>query len=127
MTTTTITTAPTLIETPHPGTYLLEDILKPAGISQYKLAKATGLTRSHVAEIVKGARGITPDAAVRLERATGVSAHMWLNWQAHYDLIEAERKLAGRAIPRLVAKPDPALVQAPRRSNRRKQLADISA
>lgn len=69
-----------------PGEILLEDFLKPMGISQYRLAQTIGVPPRRINEIVHGKRRITPQTAVRLSRAFGLSERYWLNVQADYDL-----------------------------------------
>ncbi|WP_395741662.1 HigA family addiction module antitoxin [Prosthecobacter sp.] len=74
----------------HPGQILLAEFLEPEGISQYKLAQATGLPASRISDLVKARRGITPDSAIRLGKAFGTGTNFWLNLQAHYDIRIAE-------------------------------------
>jgi addiction module HigA family antidote len=81
----------------HPGRILRQEFLEPAAISQYRLAKATGLTQTLIGSILKGRRNITAQTALRLERALGVSAQTWLNLQTLYDLEKAETE-TGRNI-----------------------------
>ena len=84
-------------ETPeniHPGEVLLEDFLKPLGISQYHLAIACGLLHSRITDIIKGRRGISADTALRLARALGTSASLWLGLQRDFDVEEASRENA---------------------------------
>jgi addiction module HigA family antidote len=69
----------------HPGEILLEDFLKPMGISQYALAKAIEVPPRRINEIVHGLRGITADTALRLAAFFGTDAQSWLNLQTHYD------------------------------------------
>lgn len=69
----------------HPGEILLEDFLKPMGISQYLLAKAIEVPPRRINEIVHGLRGITADTALRLAAFFGTDAQSWLNLQTHYD------------------------------------------
>lgn len=69
-----------------PGEILKEDFLDPLGISQYRLAQATGLPATRIGEIVRGKRRITPETALRLSRALGLSDRYWINIQADYDL-----------------------------------------
>jgi addiction module HigA family antidote len=69
----------------HPGIILLEDWLKPMGISQYALAKAIAVPPRRINEIVKGLRGITVDTALRLSVFFGTDAQSWINLQTHYD------------------------------------------
>jgi len=70
----------------HPGEVLLEELLKPMGISQYQLAKTIGVPARRINEIVHGARSITPDTGLRLSRAFGLSPSFWVMLQARYDL-----------------------------------------
>jgi len=77
----------------HPGEILLEDFMKPLGISQYRLAKATHVYPRRINEIVQGKRSITADTALRLARFFGTSAEVWMNLQALYDLEVAKDAL----------------------------------
>ena len=70
----------------HPGEVLLEDFLKPLGISQYQLAKEMKVYPRKINEIVHGKRSITADTALRLSRYFGTSAELWMNLQSLYDL-----------------------------------------
>ena len=70
----------------HPGEVLLEDFLKPLGISQYRLAQEMKVYPRKINEIVLGKRSITADTALRLSRYFGTSAELWMNLQALYDL-----------------------------------------
>lgn len=70
----------------HPGEILLEEFLKPFGVSQYQLAKVVGVSPRRINEIVHGKRAISPDTALRLARAFDVSDRFWLNLQNRYDL-----------------------------------------
>ncbi len=76
----------------HPGEVLLEEFLKPLGISQNKLARAMGVPPRRINEIVHGKRAITADTALRLARALGTSEQFWMGLQADYDLEEARRR-----------------------------------
>lgn len=80
----------------HPGEVLLEDFMKPMGLSQYALAKAIGVPPRRINEIVHGKRSITADTALRLGRYFGVHPQSWMNLQAHYDLEVAEMELGDR-------------------------------
>jgi addiction module HigA family antidote len=80
----------------HPGEILLEDFLKPVGITQYRLAKGIGVPQRRIGEIVAGKRSITADTALRLARFFGTDAQSWLNLQAHYDLLVAKERLTER-------------------------------
>jgi addiction module HigA family antidote len=80
----------------HPGEILMEDFLKPMGITQYRLAKSIGVPQRRIGEIVHGKRAITADTALRLALFFGTDAQSWMNLQTHYDLLMAEAKLSGR-------------------------------
>lgn len=78
-----------------PGEILLEEFLKPMGISQYRLAKTIGAPPRRINEIVHGTRRITPETGIRLSRALGLSDYYWINMQAHYDVeVEKEKNQA---------------------------------
>ena len=77
-----------------PGEILLEEFLKPMGITQYRLAKAINVPQRRIGEIVKGRRAITADTALRLGRCFGMEAQFWLNLQSRYDLLRTEVELA---------------------------------
>jgi addiction module HigA family antidote len=70
----------------HPGEILLKEFLEPVEVSQYRLAQATGISVSRINDLIKGRRGITPDSAIRLGAALGISAEFWLNLQRDYDM-----------------------------------------
>jgi addiction module HigA family antidote len=74
----------------HPGEFLLEDFMKPLGVTQYRLAKDIGVTPVRIGEIVHGKRGITADTALRLARYFGTKPGYWLKLQMQYDLERAE-------------------------------------
>jgi len=80
----------------HPGEILLEEFLKPMGISQYRLAKDIHVPARRINEIVHGERAISPDTALRLSRYFGLSERFWLNLQARYDLEVEKDRLGGR-------------------------------
>jgi antitoxin HigA-1 len=77
----------------HPGEVLLEDFLKPLGITQYRLAKSIKVPQRRIGEIVAGRRSLSADTALRLARFFGTDAQSWLNLQAHYDLEMAREKV----------------------------------
>lgn len=80
----------------HPGEILLEDFMKPLGLSQYRVAKDISVPPLRINQIVHGKRSITVDTAMRLARYFGTSANVWLRLQARYDLEIAEAKLGYR-------------------------------
>ena len=75
----------------HPGEMLLEDFLKPLGVSQSALAIQLHVSFPRLNEIVRGKRGVTSDTALRLARVVGMSADFWLGLQQDWDLWHAMR------------------------------------
>ena len=75
----------------HPGEMLLEEFLKPLGISQSAFAVRLGVSFPRLNEIIRGKRAVTPDSALRLARVTGMSADFWLGLQQDWDLWHALR------------------------------------
>ncbi|MEO7369149.1 MAG: HigA family addiction module antitoxin [Gemmatimonadaceae bacterium] len=65
----------------HPGEMLLEEFLKPLGISQSSFAIQLGVSFPRLNEVVRGKRGVTPDTALRFAQVTGMSADFWLGLQ----------------------------------------------
>ena len=91
-----------LLAPPHPGEGLKEDVLVPLGLTVTETAKALGISRKTLSEIINGKSPITPDIAVRLERAfTNPPADMWLRLQGAYDLRRAEIRLKKTPVRRL--------------------------
>ena len=80
----------------HPGEILIEEFLKPLGISQDRLAADITVPPRRINEIVLGKRSISPDTALRLSRYFGTSDQFWINLQARFDLETEKDKLAGR-------------------------------
>jgi addiction module HigA family antidote len=80
----------------HPGEVLLEEFLKPKGLSQSRLALDVSVHPRRINEIVLGKRGITADTALRLARYFGTSPQFWLGLQTDYDLDVAEDLLGTR-------------------------------
>ena len=80
----------------HPGEILLEEFLKPMGISQYRLAKDISVPARRINEIVHGQRAISPDTALRLSRYFGLSERFWINLQSRYDLETEKDRLQDR-------------------------------
>ena len=82
-----------LIAIPAPGETLLEDVLRPLGLSQNALARALRIDPRRINEIVLGKRAITADTDLRLSRYLGTSPGFWLRLQADYDLRVQQRQL----------------------------------
>lgn len=79
---------------PHPGEILLEEFLKPMGITQYRLAKEIGVPQRRIGEIVSGARAITADTGLRLSRFFGMSENFWIGLQMDHDAAKTKDSLA---------------------------------
>jgi addiction module HigA family antidote len=79
-----------------PGEILLEEFLKPLGVTQYRLAKEIGVPQRRIGEIVAGKRAISADTAARLGVFFGMEAEFWLNLQAHHDLVKTRDALGAR-------------------------------
>ena len=91
----------------HPGEILLEEYMKPLGLSQNALARELGVPPGRVGEIVNGRRSITGDTALRLARHFNTSPEFWMNLQAHFELETAQlasgKEIRSRVKPRVDA------------------------
>ena len=85
----------------HPGEMLLEEFLRPLGISQSAFAVQLGVSFPRLNEVIHAKRAVTPDTALRLAQVTGMSADFWLGLQQDWDLWHALRSAAAAAIARL--------------------------
>jgi addiction module HigA family antidote len=84
----------------HPGEVLLEEFIRPYGLTPSGFAERLGLPANRITAIVNGERGISPETAVLLAVAFGNSEQFWINLQAHYDLEQAHAEIS----PERVAK-----------------------
>jgi addiction module HigA family antidote len=84
----------------HPGEILREEFLVPLDLSPGALAKAMGVPRTRVERIAAETSGVTADTALRLGKALGTSAQLWLNLQTRYDMETAERAI-GKQLARI--------------------------
>jgi addiction module HigA family antidote len=89
------TTTDTL-RNPHPGEILLEDFLKPMGLSQTKLANAIGVPPRRINEIVLGKRAVTADTDLRLARYFRMSEGFFMGLQTDYELMERKRQIGAQ-------------------------------
>jgi addiction module HigA family antidote len=80
----------------HPGEVLLEEFLRPMGVSQNRLALNIGVPARRINEIVLGKRGISADTALRLAKFFATSAEFWLGLQSQYDLDVTSEELGER-------------------------------
>jgi len=90
-----------LLDEIHPGEILLEDFMKPMGISARQLAADIDVSPSRISELVNGHRPVTADTALRLGLFFGMEPRFWLNLQTEYDLRIAVRTLQDRIAPRI--------------------------
>ena len=73
---------------PHPGRIVRQDCIEPLGLTITEAAKVLGVTRQALNNLVNGKAGMSPEMAVRLSKAFGGSAELWLRLQANYDLAQ---------------------------------------
>ncbi len=92
---------PTRRSPTHPGEMLLEEFLKPLGITQSAFAIRLGVSFPRLNEIIRGKRSVTPDTALRLARVTGMGADFWLGLQQDWDLWHVLRSRKAAAIEAL--------------------------
>jgi addiction module HigA family antidote len=92
---------PTKIPTVHPGEMLLEEFLKPLGISQSAFAIRLGVSFPRLNEIIRQKRSVTPDTALRFAQVTGMSADFWLGLQLDWDLWHVLRSKEAERISKL--------------------------
>lgn len=85
---------PRQIPYPTPGEILLEEFLKPMGITQYRLAKEIAVPQRRIGEIVAGKRAVTADTGLRLSRFFGTSDGFWVGLQTDYDTAKAKDALS---------------------------------
>ena len=76
---------------PHPGRIVRQDCVEPLGLTVTEAAKALGVTRQALNNLVNGKAGVSPEMAVRLSKAFGGSPEMWLRLQANYDLAQVHQ------------------------------------
>lgn len=85
----------------HPGEMLLEEFLKPLGMTQRELAQQIHVSYPRINELIHGKRGMTPDTALRLERLFGMEAQFWLNLQLVWDLYHTMHSPAATEIAQI--------------------------
>ncbi len=78
----------------HPGTILRRDVMPALGVPTVAIAKAVGISRQHLYDIMNAKKPITAATALRLGRYLGNGPDIWINLQARYDLAVAEREMA---------------------------------
>ena len=93
-----------MMQPPHPGLSVRYDCLEPLGLSVTAGAKALGVARQTLNNLVTGKAGISPEMAIRLDKAFGGSAEGWLALQAAFDLAQARKKEPSIMVKRCVAR-----------------------
>jgi addiction module HigA family antidote len=93
---------------PHPGEIIRDQCLEPLGLSVTDAAKGLGVTRKALSELLNGHAGVSPEMAIRLEKAFGSTAETWLRMQLAYDLWQAEQRTGDLKVTRFRAPPSPA-------------------
>jgi addiction module HigA family antidote len=86
---------------PHPGLSVRYDCLEPLGLSVTEAAKRLGVSRKQLSDIVNGHAGISPEMAIRLDKAFGGGAETWYRLQAAYDLAQAMKRADEIRVERL--------------------------
>jgi addiction module HigA family antidote len=89
---------------PHPGLHVRHDCLEPLGLSVTEGAKVLGVTRQALNNLVNCKSGISPEMAIRLSKAFGGGAGVWLRLQMNYDLAQIERKASKIVVKRMYPK-----------------------
>lgn len=84
---------------PHPGELLREDVLVPLGIEVTDAAQRLGMSRTTLSRVINGRAGISPDLALRLERAGVSTARFWMMLQSNYELAQAAQRKQPRVKP----------------------------
>jgi antitoxin HigA-1 len=90
-----------LLDEIHPGEILLEDFMKPMGISARKLSADIDVSPSRISEVVHGQRPITADTAMRLGLYFGMEPRFWVNLQSEYDMRITAHEFATKVAPRI--------------------------
>ncbi len=86
---------------PHPGLSIRHDCLEPLGLSVTEAAKKLGVSRKQLSDVVNGHSGISPQMAIRLDKAFGGGANTWYRLQAAYDLAQAMKQADQIKVERL--------------------------
>jgi len=94
-------------EPPHPGLSVRHDCLEPLGLTITDGAKVLGVSRQALNSLVNGKGGISPEMAIRLDRAFGGSADAWLALQTAYDLAQVKKMAKNITVKRYVARQHP--------------------
>ncbi|NBX74807.1 MAG: addiction module antidote protein, HigA family [Alphaproteobacteria bacterium] len=84
------------------GQFIRDELLKPLGVSQYQLAKATGLGPMTISEIIRGKRHVTATTAIKLGYYFGINPQFFINMQSRYDMLKAMSGKAGTLAKKII-------------------------
>ncbi|MGV1014805.1 MAG: HigA family addiction module antitoxin [Methyloceanibacter sp.] len=87
---------------PHPGLSVRHDCLEPLGLSVTDAARRLGVSRKQLSDVLNGHSGISPEMAIRLDKAFGGGADTWFRLQAAYDLAQAMKKASTIKVQRII-------------------------
>jgi addiction module HigA family antidote len=88
---------------PHPGLSVRHDCMEPLGLSVTETARRLGVSRKQLSDVLNGHAGISPEMAIRLDKAFGGGADTWLRMQSAYDLARAMKKAGKIKVRRIAA------------------------
>jgi addiction module HigA family antidote len=94
-----------MLNPPHPGLSVRHDCLEPLGLNVTDAAKALGVTRQALNNLVNGKSGVSPEMAIRLDKAFGGGAERWLRLQMAYDLAQAQKGASKITVRRVRRRP----------------------
>lgn len=86
---------------PHPGRIVRQECIEPLGLTVTRAARALGVTRQTLNNLLNGKAGVSPEMAIRLSKAFGSGPEVWLGMQMEYDLVQAEKKASRIQVERL--------------------------
>jgi addiction module HigA family antidote len=86
---------------PHPGLSVRHDCMEPLGLSVTETARRLGVSRKQLSDVLNGHAGISPEMAIRLDKAFGGGADIWLRLQAAYDLARAMKNASKIKVKRI--------------------------
>lgn len=89
---------------PHPGRIVRQECIEPLGVTVTEAAAHLGVTRQNLNNVLNGKSGISPEMAIRLSKAFGSRAEVWLGLQMEYDLAEAEKTVGMIKVTRIAPK-----------------------
>src|SRR5580698_4889671 len=98
-----------MFDPPHPGGVIREECLKPLGLTVTDAAKGLGVTRKALSDLLNGHSGVSPEMAIRLEKAGWTTADHWLRMQLQYDLWHAKQRASAIKVTRFPVPDTPAL------------------